>query len=175
MGSVVKQCLASPVLGWVTIQGKAGALGVMVVVALGFQVCHYHHAGSLKVHSAPPQKLRRCSGTAPKKFAVWESRPGCLHSPPHPNSLQYGNLALHGCLHSPPHPNSLQYGNLALGVSTPLPTRIVCSMGISPWVSSLPSPPHPNSLQYGNIALGVSTPLPTRIVYSTGISPWVSG
>ena len=44
LGSVVKQCWASPVLGWVTIQGKAGALGVMVVVALGFQVCHYHHA-----------------------------------------------------------------------------------------------------------------------------------
>ena len=36
--------------GWVTIQGKAGALGVMAVVALGFQVCHYHHAGSLGVH-----------------------------------------------------------------------------------------------------------------------------
>ena len=46
VGSVVKQCWASPALGWVTIQGKAGALGVMVVVALGFQVCHYHHAGS---------------------------------------------------------------------------------------------------------------------------------
>ena len=57
MGSVVKQCWASPVLGWVTIQGKAGALGVMVVVALGFHVCHYHHAGSLGIHSAPLQNL----------------------------------------------------------------------------------------------------------------------
>ena len=80
VGSVVKQCWASPVLGWVTIQRKAGALGVMVVVALGFQVCHYHHAGSLGVHSAPPHKLRRCSSTAPKKLAVWESRPGCQDS-----------------------------------------------------------------------------------------------